>query len=411
MRRIAILTLVLAVSAGMGRAQTADGLADRPLGATNGPQTNDYSSPSTAENFEQRGLLLLEQLNSATDLEADVRTGIQDSIRRAREEIAGLQSTLTESDGFNQRAAAVQPDSQTVTDAIAELRSRSEPQPPVDLLLPDLEELLLERQQSLAELHSQQQSPDSPQQRAARRKVLRDLLISLPKSIADAEQLLAEFPDAETNLTTQAGQFEAECRMAALVAQLHSVRNELALYDAEDAYDVARLRREKRRNEIAFLEREMRTITAEVTKRRRLDAQERVRQAEVALARASAGTQSIIAGPLEIDGRTFPGSLEIARDEVRLRQERERFVRQLEDAREEFDEVLRWHQQAQDRIDSLGPTLALGLRLRQQRALLPDIDAISLRRMQRLETIEQTQTSFLDYSEQLDEWGEHRRDR
>ena len=302
---------------------------------------------------------------------------------------------MTDWQTFSQRAAAVQSDSEKLLADIDQLRKRADPTVPDTMILPELEAALAERKQRLAELQAGDQVTGDAQSRAARRKALRDLLVSLPADIEKTQGLLAAEPPAgEPAPVTQSIRLELRCHLAAVEAQLDSARSELALYDAEDAFQVATLRRDLNREHSRYVAKEIAIFTEEIGRRRRHDAQERVRQAEASLQQAPPHVRPMIEGPVRLDGREYDGSLPIAREVVRIRQENQRFLQRYEAASEELEDVSKWHQQAIDRIEAIGPTSALGLRLRQQRELLPNIESIMRRRTARLKTIEEAQNGF-----------------
>ena len=388
--------------------QTDNVPQDRPASVSDTVTPNPAAElQAKIESLQQDAALLTDRLKTANDLEAEPRTKAEEALRRAGSEISRLQTLVTESQTFAQRAAAAQSDSESLKADIEELRQRPDPSISDQTVLAELEADLAETRQRLAELQAAEQTQRDPRSRAARRKTLRDLLVSLPAEIEQTKASLAvEPPSGEPTIVSQAVRFELRCHLATLEAQLDAARNELALYDAEDAYALAGLRGDLQREQVKNAEKEIELLSAEIGRRRRFDAQERVRQAEAMLSEASATERPLIEGPVRLGDREYLGSLQVASEEVRIRQENQRYLQRLEDVQSELEEVSRWHQQATDRIESIGPTSALGLRLRQQRELLPNTESINRRRTARLRTIEEAQNGFLDYSERIDLWAD-----
>lgn len=400
----AVATVLAAPSA---RAQTAGPAETRPEGDAPAEPDRVADLQATVQKLQQEAQRLTEALSNATDLEPEQRTKAEEALRRAGIEIATLQTLVTDAQQFSQRAAAAQSDSEKLLAEIQELQKRTDPSISDEMVLPELEATLAEAKQRLEELRAAGQVRGDSRTRASRRKDLREQLVTLPSDIEQIKASLAAEPAAgEPQLVTQAVRFELQCRLAVLEAKLDAARSELALYDAEDAYEVANLRGDLNRELVKQAEKQIASLSAEIGRRRRSDARERVRQAEASLRHATPDIRPVIEGPIRLDDREFEGSLQIAREEVRVRQENQKYLARLEAVKSELDEVTRWHEQAMARIESIGPTSALGLRLRQQRELLPNVDTIKRRLTARLAAIEEAQNGFLDFTEQVDVWAD-----
>lgn len=426
-------------------AQDAATSAVTPAG---GDESQGADLRAQVEPLQEQLKTLREQLTTATDLEPEDRTKIEEALNTANSSLTEADKSLSQAAADDQISEGLPKEREDLEQQQKELEESGPPVVPQDATLPELEASAAELQDKLNGLTAGNEQPDDSQTRAADRKELREQLVSLPDMIANFPETPA-VNDGDPPLLTEAEKLANDSQKLEAEAQLQAVKARLSRYDAEDAYNVARLRRDVNTLKINRTEAELKAYEQRISQRRQELATERVLEACRALASAppdEPAVKDIIRGPLVIGDDEFNGSLQLALEEAEIRigvSQLERFLEdvrkdnrddekltaaldsalnyvetlkglnrpsmpelaaRLETDQQELQQVQTWLEQAKIRVDTTGPTQALGFRLRQQRERLPNLLQVRRRRNDRLRTIEAAQNSFLDYNEQLNDW-------
>ena len=357
-------------------------------------QTDAVPSPTPAngEALRQQVADLEQQLAAATDLPEDVRPKIEQALRTAQTDLKAAQDAAALATQFMDRAVQVETAWRELTTELTNLREQPAPRVPAG---DSLEPTLTQTQQELAAFNADRSQMPDPQARSTRRRTLRDQLRTLPSEIAAITQQLQSPPvSGDPVLLVNAIQAQLQARKRALERQLALAEAELALYDAEDPLELPRLRRELLDVKIARQKKFVEALEAALAARRRAIAADRVRQAQNALDSLTLSARPVLE-PLVND------SLLHARQEFDVRQERQRYVDRLELAQQTLESVERQLEQASTRVQQVGLTPSLGLRLRQQRQELEDVREIRRRMETRFAVFEQAQMDYLDLNDQL----------
>lgn len=364
-------------------------------GAQQTPTQNGTAPPAAAGNgngLRQQLADLEQQLTAAADLPEEVRTKIEQALRTAQTDLKSAQDAELLAAQHVERAAQVDTESRTLATELANIRE----QPPLQVPGGDgLEPALAQAQQELAALNTSKSQLTDPQARSARRKILRDQLRTLPAEIAAITQQLQASPgNGDPPLATNAVQVQLQARKLALERQLSLAEAELTLYDAEDPLDVPRLRREVLDAKIARQKKFVDALQEKLAARRRAIAADRVRQAQTALETLPPSARPALE-PIVNE------SLQHARKEFDVRQERQKYVERLDVATQTLADVEKQFEQASTRVERVGLTPSLGLRLRQQRQDLEDVREVRRRMDARFAVFEQAQLDYLDLNDQL----------
>ncbi len=359
---------------------------------SNGTVPDAGPAAGNGDTLRQQVTDLEQQLAGATDLSEDVRTKIEQALRAAQADLKSATDSELLTAQYMERAAQVESKARELTTELANLRE----QPPSRIPGGQgLEPALAQAQQELAGLNAEKSKLSDPQARSARRKALREQLRALPGEIAVLTQQLQSPPtNGDPAMVVNAVQLQQQARKEALERQEDLAEAELALYDAEDPLELPRLRRELLDTKIGRQKKFVEALEQELAKRRRAIAADRVKQAQTALDALPQSVRSVLEPIVE-------QSLLHARKEFDVRQERQKYVDRLDVVRQTLQDVEKQYEQASTRVELVGLTPSLGLRLRQQRQELEDIRVIQRRMDARFAVFEQAQLDYLDLNDQL----------
>lgn len=215
----------------------------------------------------------------------------------------------------------------------------------------DEQEALLKQQ--LADLDEQSK------QRFAKRKEIRNLLISAPERMTELKKQLQATPMTdELPLVAQARQMALQAQLAAMQKEVPALEAELASYDAEDAVDLKRQQRDQVTRQLEYVSQHLQQIDDRIKELRKLSDAQRVEAAK----QDKMETEQVLA-PLAAR------NLELAQEEQQLTHLIAQAEGQLKEVQLLLEELRYVAEQTQKKVDHVGLTGSIGLALRRQRTL------------------------------------------
>lgn len=297
------------------------------------------------------------EVEDAKDLAEDVRTKALDLYRQAAEALQQATTFTANAADFKKRAANVDVRVKETKDQLETLKSPQGPQLPT--ALPELEQMLAQQQAALDTLKQEQsQFEGESARRVTRRKEIRERLFSAPERLSEIKkQLETPAPADESTVISAARKTAQLARQQALQNELEVLKQELALYDAEEAVEWVRLQRELKAQQVAQTEQTVKKLTERVNELRRQEAAKKLKQAR------------------QEKYRTHPLLGSYAEQNKALAEELHRLTQPVEDAKKElqeaqgtFEELNKQFEQTQKKVESVGRlTAPIGYLLRQER--------------------------------------------
>lgn len=368
------------------------GIAIAAQNQTSSPMPPATPAPST-EQVTQEGLeALRKQVEETKDLDDPTRMRIADLLKLTGEHLLKARELTALTADSQMKSASIDERLRARTEELDALRRDSKPQLSMISTRAELETDLARLEASLTELRTRAADADAePKRRAARRKDARALLISSPQRLEEVKrQLAAPAPAGEAPLLARARQMELQARKKLLELEPSALQAELSLYDAEDAVELARLQRELLTLQIAQRTEEVRLRSEQVAAQRREDARLQAVQARQELVNSLPALRPIAERNQVIT--------EKSRD---ISARNEQATRDLNVVRQLLEGTRKQISQVKEKVRTVGLTGPIGLRLRQQRTMLPDVRTLERNIDGRLETIETAQLEYFEYDDEL----------
>lgn len=344
----------------------------------------------TAAEIEDRR----KQAEAATDLPDEVKKKVVDLYRAAHEQ-------LQQAEQLAAQAAQYKADADDIQARVARLRQQLDalqqgpPQPPAPQPpLSELERQLAAKDLQLKELKALLVKLEGEAvARAGRRKEVRGHLLAAPQRLRELKQQLEAPPPAdEPPALSQARRTELLARRQLLQQQLPALHNELAKYDAEEAADLTRLKRDLLAQKIARTQKEFDLLNVAVQRRRDREAKEAVWQAQAEAFHAQPLLKSYAEENQQLAETAQALSEKIGQAE-----------KQLNSARARLEELERQLAQTKKKVENVGLTGAIGLMLRKQRTQLPNVSVRRSNVAQRQQLIDDTQLALFEYDDERSE--------
>jgi potassium efflux system protein len=362
--------------------------ADAPESSPIIPESNVGATSVDAPSVEA----LLAEV-AASDLPEETKAQATALLKQASDDLARAGELQARTKQHQADKLNVPDDRLSLTQKLEALQAEDPQQPDPELPLSELETQLSEKQHQLAEAIAQLDAYVADlKSRPAKRETLRNNLFAQPKELAETQQQIQmPPPEGAPPLLTQAVRAQLLARENRLKFVPDAMQAELSLYDAKDAHDIPRLRRDLLERTVAAHKQEVQNWE-QLVKHKREDAiSRRIDAARHASETASEATEDL-----------FQGNVEIARNEREIRSQTTRIVDEAEQTRVQTAALQQRYEQLTDREQKVAGSTAFGLRLRQERAELLDPEALRRAVESRLQTVEEARLDALDYSDQLE---------
>ncbi len=358
-----------------------------PMPAEPAPAAGQVTEQVTKEGLDQ----LKSRLDAATDLSEAQKSLANEYIEKSKaflqqkEEHANRlrdEKQRTESLELERRAEQARVDA-----AIREQPSQPDPTLPV----PQLEQLLASKQQELVQAQTELALTEKRlTDRTARQKFIKERLSAIPLQV---DQIKSELSRPNTGNEPPV---LVAARRQALLAELIALESEPAALQSESAFLVAQeaanliqLRRQGVNAALARLKEEVAALQIEVQQKKSSDAQYRAR-----IARHEANNATIP----ELKA-IYDANAKTVESELRIREEHRRVAAEIAETKQTLETVQRKWEELRQREKSLGSSTSFGIRLREQRRFLPDLQELHQQIRERGTLNEQAHLGYIEARE------------
>lgn len=361
-------------------------------------QPNVLREPIATQKAESRATIddveaIRKQANESSELDAEAKQKIEanclqalDGLKKAAELVLLAEQHKRDADDVGQRVDILR---RHMTNVQTDRPALAVPE-----TLPELEQEVARREAALAELKAGHlKSEAEPGIRANRRREIREQLLSATQRIADIQKQLDTAPPSdETPLLTKSRRMALLVNRAVLESEQPAFQNELSKYDAEDAADWLRLRRDVRSGEVSAASTDLEKLQGVLSRRRAADSAEALHRARMLI--------EATPNPLHPHVEEIIALAEAAHA---LTQPIDQTTRQLEGTTSRLEDLRKQFATTEQRVREIGLTGSIGAMLRRQRAELPDLRRRRKNVHDRKTLIEDTQFLLLEYDDQRDE--------
>ncbi len=312
------------------------------------------------------------------DLDESTRSKALEFYHQAAEALTaagGFAKQASDSKRLTAKAVQIAADTKAEQKRVRELVQLSEaagrPKEPDGRTVGALESELLESRTALEPLLKQQIAYEKePNRRANRRKEIRELLLAAQTDSRDLrKQLNVEAPKDEPGAITLARRTSLQARQQCVEEEVPALQAELGLYEAEDAVELVRLRRDLQTQRIALEQQRIKLLTQAVDKARRVEAE-----------RAVDGARNVQQNANPLLGKLADENMRLAEDLQKLTKPIEVAERELKESGDLWDKLREQFSKTRNKADGVGLTETIGQLLRKQRVALRDPGRFSARR-------------------------------
>lgn len=343
-------------------------------------------------------LVTLEQIEAdqksiqeLADLDEESKKRIIDLYRQATERIKKADEFRVSAQQYRAAAEEAVEKAKVVQAELESLQRQAEPDPLTAKSLPELQQQLTNHELQLNEWKANHARIEKElNARTQRRKEIRELMNSAAQRLADIDhQLTAAGPPTEMGPLSAAKRTELTATRQMIELESPALRNELAMYEAEEAAELSRLQRDLRLQTIARGDKSLESLTTAVQTMR-------ARMATEAAAEAQQAARSVL--PVL---KPFAKRNEELAEAVRaLTTKLEAKEKKNKAALKQLDELKQQIAQAENRVEAVGLTAAVGAMLRSQQNSLPDTRKLQLEIREQRPLIDDTQLAKLQREEE-----------
>lgn len=260
-----------------------------------------------------------------------------------------------------------------------------------------LEQDLALKKSSLSQAQAELEAIDSRiNERAESQRSRKDRITAVPIEKEALSKQISDLPATiENDLLTEAKRISFIAERQRLDVEVPALQMELALMNAEEAATLSLLRRQLKSIEVERLKQETQYYTEAVNRIRKADAHNRRADA---LAQATKAFDSNKKWQHAL-GLVFEDNVALIDDELGVQTKLQNLQRSLSETEKSKASFSEEFEQIKSRADRTGASRSFGIRLRQQRKLLPD--TVTLRRQvrERMQDYEDAQLHYFDLRE------------
>ncbi|MGB7324836.1 MAG: mechanosensitive ion channel domain-containing protein [Rubripirellula sp.] len=335
----------------------------------------------------------LSQVENASDLEPESLAAVKTIISQASDELA--RSSKLDSSAKQDRIAVegVPARLEALQNEISAAAKTGVSLPPESASLQELESSLASLLVRTQEAKNRVTSLQAEQSRRAdRRKQIVVLQASHGQRVAEAEQqLAAESPAGESTWSATARKMLQAAKLQSLELELPANQWELARYDAEQAVDLYALKSKQAMADVAAAENAVAELGQRIDQSRKNQARSQVKD----LRRLAESIDSPELAAMALR------SAELAEENEEVVSSIGNVTTQSEASQIRLDTLLKTSSRTRERLERVGLSGAIGLELRKQLSLLPDIREIRRDVSARQETMQDVELKRLDREDEL----------
>jgi potassium-dependent mechanosensitive channel len=318
------------------------------------------SEGMSAETIQTR----IKQIDDAKDIDDAVKQKIRECYQQALPELEAIKNRAVKIANFEQMASSAATDLRQTKTLLAAPPEKPAAELPDDMPLTQVDQLITKKQSDLDAARAKLTAAEAePNNRAARR-------LDLPKKTSEAreqlnqleEQLRAPPPEGESPALTTARRALMSCQRRNLANKVQSHEKELTAFDA--TAELLPLQRDLAARRVAAAEQELKLWQEAANRRRQTEAERQVRQARLEAARAN------------------PAVSRLARENAALAESRKQLAEKIAETAAELErtkaDLAKLSVQfgaTKSKVKAVGMTNTIGLLLRKQRELLPNVSA------------------------------------
>jgi potassium efflux system protein len=344
-----------------------NGLAFLLLLATSATAQTPTDKPAESEGISAETIQTrIKQIDDAKDIDDAVKQKIRECYQQALPELEAIKNRAVKITNFEQMATSAT-DLQQTKSLLAAPPDKPATELPDEMPLAQVDQLITKKQSELDAARAKLTAAEAePNNRAARR-------LDLPKKTNEAreqlnqveEQLRTPPPEGESPALTSARRVLMHCQRRNLTQKIQAHEKELAAYDA--TAELLPLQRDLAARRAAAAEQELKLWQEAANRRRQAEADRQVRRARLEAARAN------------------PAVSRLARENAALAESRKQLAEkivetgaQLERTKAELAKLNVQFGATKSKVKAVGMTNTIGLLLRKQRELLPNVSAARL---------------------------------
>ncbi|WP_186775521.1 mechanosensitive ion channel domain-containing protein [Rubripirellula tenax] len=334
------------------------------------------------------------QIESATDLDDAAKAAVSSVLLQATEELT--RSAKFEATAKQDRTAvqAVPSRLETLEAEIEATKDKSLQLPPPTATLTELESrvasLLAQTQEARNRLTTLQSDLT---RRVDRRKQIALLQASHAQRVTEAEQQLAvDSPSGESPWAASARRLLQLAKLQSLALELPAYQWELARYDAEQAVDLPDMKVKQAQSEVESAEAAIAALNQRIDTMRKSQARSRVND----LSKLAESIESPELRTLALR------NTELAEEDETVVSNIGKVSADAETARKRFDDLRIVEERTRERFSRIGMSGAIGLELRKQLSLLPDVREIHRQGLTRQELMRDVELKRLNYEDDAD---------
>lgn len=330
----------------------------------------------------------LKKLDEVPDLDPAIKTKLTESYSKTLEQLRTVPDFVARGEQFGKL-------SREAPETLKRLRAElAVPAPEIKIELPEKPTLAQVQQQlSQAEMalsdaqKALQTLLDEPKRRADRRIEIPKRIDAIKLLLADIDKQLDLKPAPEESPeVTAAARMLLEARKRSLNAEQETSQLELQFFEATG--ELLSAQRDLAARQAAAAESLAKELRTRVNDRRRIEAEEQARQAQMASAQAHPAVKKIA-----------EANAELANLRQMLASKIEKVSRDLDSVNNQLTSLNKEFTKIKNRIDTVGGTQAMGLLLRKQRDELPSLSSFAAMGRQGAAEISNTYLELIEYEE------------
>ena len=349
---LASLVLLLALAPGVARSEP-------PAPATTAPPT---TAAVTREQLNTR----IDQVSALTELDATTKGQLLEQYRKALGFLDAARASNEAREAFLRATTEAPIETKKIKDELARTKdlAPAAPKIPPDTPLPDLEQRLQKQKADLSAIEArladiQKALADAESRPAA----IRQRLTEARRQIDDLAQARKEAPAAgELPVAAEARHWAAEAQSTALSAEIRMLEEELVSQPMR--VELLKVQNDQAARQAEALRTALRALEAQVSERRRVEAETAKVEAEAA-ERAAAGQHPVVQTLAEQNA-------DLSEELAKLTAELEQASAQQKAAEREAKQIEEDFRSAKKKLEVAGLSQALGRVLLEQKRSLPD---------------------------------------
>ncbi|TWT55776.1 Miniconductance mechanosensitive channel MscM precursor [Thalassoglobus neptunius] len=347
---------------------------------------------------------LRSRIESSTDLSEENKKTALENLDKALLSLAAAKDFAAREKVAKEALESI-PERRANLQAELDRAQKMSPETPSETLeLPELEQALAVKNSELVQVQSRiDKLKAAIDERTQRQRTVKDRLVAIPTERSELQTELGRYAEVDQgNLLEMSKYLSLLAARQKLDAEPTALQEELALSNAEEANNMLRLEQQKELLRVEILKAEVAKYSQQVNRARRSNARNRLN-----LARDQANAAKESEEPWsDALAAVYARTAEIVQTELEVQTSQQEVERELADVDQQIASLKEEFKQLQSREDRTGTSQSFGIRLRQQRSLLPSPSVLRSEALMRNEDYEEAYLDFFDYREERNKLDE-----